>query len=332
MKSLTAARSTLPDGEAKGGDLARGLGWFSLALGAAELAMPRALARLIGIDPDGRTATVLRVLGAREIAAGLAVLMPPRRPLPLWSRVAGDAIDLAMLGIAARSRSSTARLAGATLAVAGVTALDVFAARQAQNQRSSKPVIFSVTINKPPAEVYAFYRKFDQLPQFMEHLESVERTGQTWKWTARLPIGGTVSWDAAITEDRPGELIAWQSVPGSQIKTRGRVTFAQAPGRNATEVRVEMQLEFPLVRASAALAKLFTKPQIKSDLRRLKSVMETGEVLRSDASVHPGTHPAQPSEHPVLSAHANPTFFIPTTPTAERDTAEVPQPPKGDVQ
>jgi uncharacterized membrane protein len=321
MNSLTAMRSELTRRAAPDGRLARGLGWFSLALGVTEVAMPRTLARLIGIAPEGRTSVILRLLGAREIVAGLGVLMPPRRALPLWSRVAGDVIDLALLGVAARSRSSTARLVGATAAVAAVTALDVVAARRARAIPASPPVIFSVTINKPPEQVYAFYRRLEQLPTFMDFLESVEQRGDTSHWVARLPIGGTVSWDATITEDRPGELIAWQSVPGSAIKTRGRVTFARAPGRNMTEVRVEMALGTRLSRASATLAKLFTKPQIKGDLRRLKQVLETGEVLHSDASIHRGPHPAQPSApatHARPGHPGQPGLFVPNPPTAEK--------------
>jgi len=84
--------------------LARGLGWFSLALGVTELAVPRTLARVIGVEPSGRSSTVLRLSGAREILTGLGVLAQPRRAPPLWVRVAGDAVDLAALGMAARSR------------------------------------------------------------------------------------------------------------------------------------------------------------------------------------------------------------------------------------
>ena len=243
------------------------------------------------------------------------MLARPRRSLPLWSRVAGDAVDLALLGAAARSRTSTARLAGAAVAVAGVAALDVWAARRAGRSVASAPVTYAVTINKSPGEVYAFYRKLEQLPLFMDYLESVTEHGDTSHWVAKLPGGGTVSWDAKITADRPGKLIAWQTVEGSPIAIRGRVAFARAPGRDMTEVRVEMQLGVTGAEPSAALAKLFAKPQVKGDLRRLKQVMETGEVLYSDASQQRGPHPARPAEP---GEHAQPAMFVPTTPTAEK--------------
>lgn len=323
MNTISAFRSEPSSESPPDATLSRGLGWFSIALGLTELAIPRLLAKAIGIDPGGRTAAMLRAMGAREIAAGVAVLLQPQHPLPLWTRVAGDAVDLALLGYAARAkRTSTPRIAGAIAAVAGVTALDIFAGRRTQLARAQarRPVIFAVTINKPPGEVYAFYRKLSQLPLFMDYLESVQESGpKTSHWVARLPVGGTVAWDAEITEDRPGELIVWQSVPGSPIALRGRVSFARTPGRDMTEVRVELQLGIAGIEPSTALAKLLARPQLKGDLRRLKQVIETGEVLHSDASVHRGPHPAQPSpasERPAIEPAAMP--FFPNPPTAEK--------------
>ena len=237
-----------PEG-ADGTILSTGLGLFGLGLGAAQLAVPRLVARGIGLDPDGWSPIVLRALGARELASGLSILLQPRRPVPLWARVAGDVMDAALIGLAAGTAKKVKHggwfLLGAAAAVAGVAALDVLAARRTQQAYvdANTPVIFSVTINKPPREVYDFFRDFAQLPEFMDYLESVEeRGGNVSRWTAKLPVGGTVSWDARIVDDHPGEVIAWQSVAGSTIQTRGRVTFARAPGRESTEVRVEMQL------------------------------------------------------------------------------------------
>jgi uncharacterized membrane protein len=329
MKSVSAFQSH-PDSEDEPGTalLSRGLGWFSIALGVTELAVPRTLARTIGVDPDGATPWILRAMGAREVLAGLGVLMQPRRPVPLWGRVAGDAVDLALLGIgAAFKRTSTPRIAGAIAAVAGVTALDVIAGTRTQRsfQRANRPVVYSVTINKPPEEVYAFFRKFSQLPQFMNYLESVrEIDARRSHWVARLPIG-TVAWDAEITEDIPGQLIAWQSVEYSTVNTRGRVTFTRAPARNMTEVRVEMQLGFLGTEPSATLAKFFSKPQIKGDLRRFKQVMEIGEVLHSDASVHRRPHAAQPPRTDEQIERSG--MFSANPPSATKGVTPVANPP-----
>jgi hypothetical protein len=106
------------------------LGWFSIALGAAEMMAPHQMARLIGIRPNARTRGILRAYGAREIATGLGILAQPTESKWLWSRVGGDAIDLATLGQASRDQNADpARLTFATAAVLGVAALDVLAAR-----------------------------------------------------------------------------------------------------------------------------------------------------------------------------------------------------------
>ncbi|MBV9890135.1 MAG: SRPBCC family protein, partial [Rhizobacter sp.] len=261
----------------------------------------------------------LRAIGLREIAAGVTVLMQPRRPFPLWMRVAGDAVDLALLGLGSRSKqASTLRIAGAAAAVLGVTALDIGAGVRLHKQfkRAQLPVIHTLTINRPPAEVYAFYRRFSQLPLFMDWLEAVrEIDARHSKWTVKLPIGGTLEMDAQITEDIPGERIGWQSVHPT-FRTTGRVVFAKAPGRDATEVRVEMRLGFIGLRPNVTLAKLFTRSQVKGDLRRLKQVLETGEVLYSDASIHKRPHPAQPSRPDEIDVQTLP--YPPNPPTAEK--------------
>ena len=105
------------------------LGWFSIALGLAEALAARKVASLIGVPHNTRTLATLRTMGVREVAAGLGVLGRPGRPGPLWSRVAGDALDLSLLGAAYRmDRARPGRLTGATAAVAGVTIADVLCA------------------------------------------------------------------------------------------------------------------------------------------------------------------------------------------------------------
>jgi uncharacterized membrane protein len=144
-------------------------------------------------------------------------------------------------------------------------------------QRSAS---FSLTIQKLPAEVYAFYRKLSQLPRFVSFLALVREADASYShWVANLPGGGTVAWDTKITDDRPGELIAWRSVEGSLIKTRGRVTFASTSEPGTTEVRVEMQLESLGNNPSKRVETFFTAAQIESDLGRLKQVLESTSPL-----------------------------------------------------
>jgi uncharacterized membrane protein len=208
--------------------------------------------------------------------------------------------------------ATTLRLGALAAAGAGAIAL-VRRARHRTEHRTNPIVVYTVTINRPPQQVYDFFRRFDRLPQVMDYLDSVTEDGDRSHWVARLPIG-KLSWDAILTEEIPARSLAWRTVPGSLIVQRGRVTFTQAPGRESTEVRVEFEVGLRGMQTSRILGKLVAKPQIKGDLRRLKQVLETGEVLVSDASVKRMPHAAQPSEH----VDREPGVFIPHRPTAQK--------------
>jgi len=107
-------------------------------------------------------------------------------------------------------------------------------------------------------------------------------------WVARAPAGQEVEWDAEIIDERPGRRIAWRSLAESDVRHEGEVRFREAPGDRGTEVRVHIDYDPPAGKAGAAVAKLFgeePEQQIRDDLRRLKQVLETGEVLLSDGSL-----------------------------------------------
>jgi uncharacterized membrane protein len=298
--------------------LANALGWFSIGLGLAELAAPRALAQLIGVKDEDKTRNVLRGYGMREIAAGIGILSRPQPAGWLWGRVAGDLLDLSSLGSAlGSSRSNRVRVGAATAAVIGVTALDVRCALQLQrgstNGGSAKTgdvrVTKTIIVNRSPEEVYRFWRDLANLPTFMKHLESVQVTGDNRShWKATGPGGKTVEWDAEIVEDQPNTRIAWRSLEGSDIDNSGSVQFERAPGGRGTLVRVELRYTPPGGVVSATLAKLFGEEpgqQVDYDLRAFKQVLETGEVVKSDASIHRGMHVAQPpSREESLAASA----------------------------
>jgi uncharacterized membrane protein len=284
------------------------LGVFSLGLGLAELLAPSELATLIGVPNTRRTRLVLRALGARELLAGVGLLAKPRSAGWLWNRVLGDAMDLTLLGDGfTQPRAKVGRLIAATAAVAGVTAFDTYSAAR-QSRRSSLSriaapihVLRTITIFREPSEVYEFWRDLSNLPRFMAHLESVDASDRISKWRAKGPAGTAITWDAEIVLDRPGECIAWRSVEGStRVPNRGVVRFSEAPGDRGTEVQVELKYEPPAGAIGAAFAKLFGEEpsqQIAGDLKRLKQVLETGEVLHSDASIHRGIHPARPARN-----------------------------------
>jgi uncharacterized membrane protein len=204
------------------------------------------------------------------------------------------------------------------LGLGGAAVIGVFALRRLRRRGAhASPVTATVTIKQPPRAVYELFRDFSRLPEFMTYLDRVEEDGQLSTWTATLPVLGKVSWKARIVDDVPGELLAWRSEPGSLVRTHGRVTFTKAPGRESTEVRVEMELGVLGKRPSSVLARWLAAPEVKGDLRRFKQVLETGEVLRSDASAHVRPHAAQPAK----DAKPAPEFFIPHNPNVQKEVA-----------
>ena len=140
----------------------------------------------------------------------------------------------------------------------------------------------TVTIGRPREELYQVWRDFTRFPSFMENVESVEKIdAKRSRWTIKAPAGSSVELLTRITEDKAGQAIAWQSEPESQIETAGRVEFFDAgPGRG-TMVRLIMRYAPPGGIVGKGLAKLFQREphiQARRDLRRFKSLMETGEV------------------------------------------------------
>ncbi len=214
----------------------------------------------------------------------------------LASLIGGGA--LALYGLSKRSVGGTLlAFVGGTLVYRGMTghcdvcelmgknqSVESFGGEHAQNAdipgHGGILVHKVVTINKPAEELYAFWRKLENLPQFMNHLQSVEETDATHShWVAKAPAGSSVSWDAEVIRDNPSELIAWRSVEGSTIPNSGSVRFV--PTDNGTQVKVNIEYQPPGGVIGAAFAKLFgeePQQQVNEDLLRFKQLMETGEV------------------------------------------------------
>lgn len=269
--------------------LAIGLGVFSIGLGLAQLISPRRVSNAAGMKKDG---AMMRLFGAREIVTGLGVLSQRKTARWLWGRVAGDALDLAVLGaaiVSARSRKRSKAVMAAA-AVAGVTALDVFCSQRmsARKDGGTKTLRVSktITIDRSPEELYAFWRQFEKLGDIMNHLVSVQRTGENrWHWIAKAPAGRTVEWDAEIIEEVPNRLIVWHSLPGADVDNWGEVRFEKASGGRGTVVHVELQYSPPAGMLGAGIAKFFGESpelQISAGLRRFKQLIETGEIARTE--------------------------------------------------
>jgi uncharacterized membrane protein len=282
MKSFPRSRSgQTPLVERK---LATGLGWFSVALGLAEILAPRALARLIGVRHHP---ILFAALGLREITSGIGILSQQRAAGWLWSRVAGDVMDLSLLGTAfATDPADERRVEAAAAAVAGVTVLDAICAWQHSRVGDPICVTRTIAIDRPAAELYSFWRDFENLPRFMQHLRAVTIESETRShWVARGPAGKSVEWDAEMTEDEPDTLIGWRSLPGADVANSGTVRFDPAPGGRGTFVHVELEYRPPGGILGALVAKLFGEEpsqQVQSDLYRLKQLMETGQVSTTE--------------------------------------------------
>ena len=149
----------------------------------------------------------------------------------------------------------------------------------------------SVVINRPREELFQFWRRFDNLPRFMDNLESVTiLDARRSRWVAKGPVGTRVEWDAEIHNEIENELIAWRSLPGADVDQAGSVNFSPGLG-GGTEVRVIMRYSAPAGRLGGAVAHILGDDpdrQVADDLRRFKQVMDTGEP----ASSAPGAGPS----------------------------------------
>jgi uncharacterized membrane protein len=148
----------------------------------------------------------------------------------------------------------------------------------------------SVVVNRPCEEAFQFWRQFDNLPRFMDNLESVAiLDGRRSHWVAKGPVGTRVEWDAEIHNEIENELIAWRSLPGADVDQAGSVHFSpMADG--GTEVRVIMRYSAPAGRLGDPVAHILgddPDQQVADDLRRFKQVMDTGEPASSAPGVRP---------------------------------------------
>jgi uncharacterized membrane protein len=143
----------------------------------------------------------------------------------------------------------------------------------------------TVTINRARQELYDFWRDFRNLPLFMENIESVQILDATKShWKIKAPAGTTVEWDSVLTDDLPGEVIAWSSVEKASVPNSGRIEFRDTGNGRGTQVSVTIVYDPPAGALGKLVAKLFQREphiQARRDLRRFKQLMETGEIPTS---------------------------------------------------
>jgi uncharacterized membrane protein len=146
----------------------------------------------------------------------------------------------------------------------------------------------SIRLERPIADVYRFWRRLEQLPRFMSHLVRVTETSERQShWVAAGPAGLTVEWDAEVINEIENEILAWRSLPGSDVVTAGSVNFKAVRGGRSTQVSVHLQYAPPAGKAGAFIAFLFGREpsrSIREDLRHFKQLMEAGEIPRVTAT------------------------------------------------
>lgn len=200
--------------------------------------------------------------------------------------VGGTLVAYGLYGLSRRSRAGASiALAGLPLLYRGATGywpLSSFVpddTRTALGGSRGIHVRESVRIDKPVGEVYRFWRRLENLPKFMENLERVEeRDDQHSRWTAVGPGGVPIHWQAEVINDIPDELIAWRSLPGSDVVSAGSVQFDRVNDGQSTQVTVHLQYEPPAGRAGAFLSWLMgadPSQTIRADMRRLARVLDT---------------------------------------------------------
>ncbi len=284
-RRLASARPRRVSREDTHESLAYALGWFSVGLGLAEILAPRAIARVVGLQDDHQF--LIRALGARELTSGVGILSDRRPAGWVWSRVAGDAMDVACLGAAMASpHAKRARTTTALLAVLGVTALDLWASQNLSRmvgwttESGAILVKKTVTIDRSAEYLYTFWRDFTNLSQFMKEIKSIEVANDRHShWTVQGPGGAPLEWDAEITDDVPNHRIAWRTTEQASIDHSGSVEFFPTTGQRGTIVKVVMEYNMPGGMIGAAMAKVLGREpgqMVMSNLRRFKQICRDG--------------------------------------------------------
>ena len=233
-------------------------------------------------EPDADSINVgktERMVSGLAAAAVAFVGLRRRRLRPLLLPIAGSLFSRAVTGRCAVNRALGRNSAR------GDRVSRVASVHRGEGHKVER----SVLVNRPAHEVYQFWRNFENLPRFMDHLESVTVIDETRShWVAKAPAGTRIEWDAAIHNEIEDRLIAWRSLPGSDINNSGSLHFTEVePGR--TEVRVVLSSEPPAGKLGATVAKLLGEEpskQVEDDLRRFKQVMEASE-LSGNSRRHP---------------------------------------------
>ncbi|MBA3385034.1 MAG: DUF2892 domain-containing protein [Chthoniobacterales bacterium] len=221
-------------------------------------------------------------IGSVAAGAGLVLYGLSRRSIP--------GLLLGLVGGALIHRGATGHCS--VYIALGVNARQLNTEHGVQGNKGIN-VVRTITVARAPEEVYRYWRNLENLPRFMEHVESVrELDPKRSAWVVRGPLGHNVEWTAQIITDREGQMISWESLPGAEVQNAGSVWFEPVNGGSSTEVKVSLQYLPPAGVVGAAVAKLLgeaPEQQLDEDLARFKNLIETGAT---GASVRDHQHQA----------------------------------------
>ena len=221
---------------------------------------------------------------ASSLTGGVLTWYGLRRPFHApWSKVALGLAGLSLVYRGLSGRCQLYRSLGINTARSPSPARGVAA-------RQGCKVTKSITIQRPAEELYRWWRQLDQLPRAMAHVVSISPIDERHShWTARGPLGATLEWDAQIINEREPEMIAWRSLPGSQVDTAGSIHFQTLPADRGTEVTVSLKYDPPGGKLTTAVAEFLgagLEGRVQQDLRRWKQLIETGEISTIEGQPH----------------------------------------------
>jgi uncharacterized membrane protein len=234
----------------------------------------------------GRTLPRTPATGTSHVNVG-----PTERVL---SVAAGAA--LAVYGLRRKSSAASVGLTtlGASLVLRGASGFcpftEIFGRGSVEHQPEPIEIKETLFIDQPVERVYGYWRRLENLPRFMQHLESVRQLDERHShWAARIPGGlGTVEWQSEITADEPNRLLAYRTLPGSQVDHSGEVRFRRVEG-GGTEMQVIQHYRAPLGDLGKGVAKLLNPigaQLLRNDIRRFKHALESGTAATAADSQH----------------------------------------------
>jgi len=238
----------------------------------------------------------MATISASSVVSPPGTRLPPRQNIDTTERILSATAGAALTLIAAQQRGTVGValgiLGGALVARSATGAApvrrvfgpgpDEAKAVKQTGWKAAAVVSRAVTINAPRQQVYDYFRDFAKLPSFMVNIDKVVETDPTHShWSVTGPGGSKIEWDAVLTEDKPGQSLAWESLPRASIPNKGTVEFRDATGGRGTEVHATIIYQPPggtLGRLAAKLTQKEPGIQVRRDLKRLKMLLETGEI------------------------------------------------------